>query len=84
MLKAAAGEKTSEEDKKKAAIEAAMARVKAKREKQHAAQANIDHLTETQKKAIAEVEARRAKAREKQQAQIEESKKESGKLMFLI
>jgi electron transport complex protein RnfC len=78
LLKATAGEKTSEEDKKKAAIEAAMARVKAKREKQHAAQANIDHLTEAQKKAIAEIEARRAKAREKQQAQIEESKKESG------
>ena len=77
LLKAAAGEKTSEEDKKKAAIEAAMARVKAKRDKQHAEQTNTQNLTDAQQKAIQEIEERRARAREKQQSQIEQKESES-------
>ena len=77
LLKAAAGEKTSEEDKKKAAIEAAMARVKAKRDKQHAEQTNTQNLTDAQQKAIQEIEERRARAREKQQSQIEHKESES-------
>lgn len=80
LLKAAAGEKTTEDDKKKAAIEAALARVKAKREQQNSQAKNVneEELTEAQKKAIAEVEERRTRAREKQQIKIEENKKEPG------
>lgn len=70
LLKATANEPDADKDKKKAAIEAAMARVKAKREQQNAQAENIDNLTESQKKAIEEVEQRRAAAREKKQASI--------------
>jgi len=65
LLKKVNGEKDSGEDAKKAAIDAAMARVKAKRETQHSNQANTDHLTEKQKQEIAEIESRRKKAKEK-------------------
>jgi electron transport complex protein RnfC len=70
LLKAASNETDTEQDKKKAAIEAAMARVKAKREQQNAKAANIDNLSEAQRKAIEEVEKRRAAAREKKQAAL--------------
>ena len=70
LLKATAGDASAEEDKKKTAIEAAMARVKAKREQQNAHAANIDNLTDAQKKAIEEVEQRRIAARQKKQAAV--------------
>ncbi len=46
-------------DPKKAAIEAALARVKAKKEGGHAAPRNVDNLTPEQQKKIAEIDARR-------------------------
>ena len=64
LLKQVSGEKDSGEDAKKAAIEAAMARVKAKRETQSIAAANTENLTEEQKKSIAEIDSRRKKAKE--------------------
>ncbi|MDH5601410.1 MAG: electron transport complex subunit RsxC [Gammaproteobacteria bacterium] len=64
LLKKVSGTKDNADDAKKAAIEAAMARVKAKREKQSITPANTDNLTEKQKKEIAEVEARRRNAKE--------------------
>lgn len=64
MLKKVHGEKDSEEDAKKAAIKAAMERVKAKRESQSVAPENTDNLTENQKKSIHEVDERRKKAKE--------------------
>ena len=65
LLKKVSGEKDSAEDVKKTAIEAAMARVKAKREAQSISPANITNLTEEQKKAIAEIDSRRKKVEEK-------------------
>ena len=64
MLKKVNGTKDTAEDAKKAAIEAAMARVKAKRETQSITPANTDNLTDKQKQAIAEAESRREKAKE--------------------
>lgn len=52
-------------DPKKAAIEAAMARVKAKRDNQDVATKNTANLTEQQKQAITAVETRRQRLREK-------------------
>lgn len=51
----------AKDDPKKAAIEAALARVKKKQEDKTEAPRNTDNLTEEQKKKIAEVDARRAK-----------------------
>jgi electron transport complex protein RnfC len=53
---------TKEQDAKKAAIEAAMERVRAKREQSDATPKNVDNLTPEQQQQIAEVDARRAKA----------------------
>ena len=69
LLKKASGDKdgsdkSSAEDAKKSAIEAAMARVKAKRESQSIVLANTENLTEQQKKSIAEADLRRKKAKE--------------------
>lgn len=64
LLKKVNGEKDSAEDVKKTAIEAAMARVKAKREVQSISPANITNLTKEQKKAIAEIDSRRKKVEE--------------------
>lgn len=64
LLKKVSGEKDSADDAKKAAIAEAMARVKAKRDKQAIKPANTDNLTEKQKKQIEEVEARRKKSKE--------------------
>jgi electron transport complex protein RnfC len=58
-LQRARGEKPETVDPKKAAIQAALDRVKARREQQHAEAKNINNLTEDQKKAIDEVERRR-------------------------
>lgn len=58
----ASNDKSSAEDAKKSAIEAAMARVKAKRDSQSITPANTDNLTAQQKKSIAEADARRKKA----------------------
>ena len=57
-------EKTSSKDDKKAAIQAAMERVRNKREQEHTQPKNIDDLTEQQQKLIEEVEARRKKKME--------------------
>jgi electron transport complex protein RnfC len=65
LLNKVNGEKDSEEDAKKAAIQAAMARVKTKRETNSVSPANISNLTEEQKKAISEIDSRREKAKEK-------------------
>ncbi len=62
LKKAQAG--SSEADSKQAAIEAAMARVKAKREQAEAQKRNVEDLSESQKQAIAAVEARRQRMRE--------------------
>ena len=64
LLKKVNGEKDSAEDAKKAAIEAAMARVKAKRKTQSITPENTDNLTEKQKQSIAEVDSRRKKTKE--------------------
>lgn len=64
LLKKVNGEKDSAEDAKKSAIEAAMARVKAKRDSQSIAPANTNNLTSQQQKAIAEADARRKKEKE--------------------
>jgi len=60
----ASSDKLSAEDAKKSAIEAAMARVKAKRDSQSITPANTDNLTPKQKKSIAEADARRKKEKE--------------------
>lgn len=65
LLKKVSGEKDNGEDAKKAAIDAAMARVKAKRETQSITPANTENLTERQKEKIAEIEAARQKAKGK-------------------
>ena len=54
----------SAEESKKAAIQEAMERVKAKRAARSVEPANTQNLTEEQKKAIAEIEARRKKLKE--------------------
>ncbi|MFK5912839.1 MAG: electron transport complex subunit RsxC [Woeseiaceae bacterium] len=64
LLKKSKSEKSnssesSEDDAKKSAIEAAMARVKAKREKQAITPKNMDNLSAQQKKSIAEADSRR-------------------------
>ena len=69
LLKKANGEKSSSDkssadDAKKAAIEAAMARVKAKRETQSVTAENTTNLTEQQQKSITEADLRRNKAKE--------------------
>jgi len=64
LLKKVNGEKDNAEDAKKSAIEAAMARVKAKRDAQSITPANTTDLTEQQQKSIAEADARRKKAKE--------------------
>ena len=64
LLKKVNGTKDSEDEVKKAAIEAALARVKAKRETQSVSPANTLNLTEQQKQAIAEIDSRRIKAKE--------------------
>ena len=58
LLKKVSGEKDSADDAKKAAIEAAMARVKAKRDNQSVTPANMNNLTDKQKKEIAEIDFR--------------------------
>ena len=64
LLKKVSGEKESPVDAKKSAIEAAMARVKAKRDAQSITPSNTTDLTEQQKKSIAEADSRRKKAKE--------------------
>jgi electron transport complex protein RnfC len=64
LLKKVNREEDSVEDTKKSAIEAAMARVKAKRATQPITPRNIDNLTQQQKQAIAEADSRRKKAKE--------------------
>lgn len=61
----ASNDKSSADDAKKSAIEAAMARVKAKRESQSITSGNTSNLTEQQKESIAEIDSRRKKAKEK-------------------
>jgi electron transport complex protein RnfC len=51
----------SDEDKKKAAIKAAMERARQKREQSGVEPKNIDNLTPEQQQMIAEVDARRSK-----------------------
>lgn len=64
LLKKVNGKKDDAEDAKKAAIQAAMERVKAKRDAQSITPANTTNLTEQQKKAIAEVDSRRKQTKE--------------------
>ena len=59
LLNRAQGKTESEADSKKAAIEAALARAKAKKEAMSAEPKNVDHLTPEQQKQIDEAEARR-------------------------
>lgn len=60
----ASNNKLSAEDAKKAAIEAAMARVKAKRKTQSITTANTTNLTEQQQQEIAEIDSRRKKEKD--------------------
>ena len=64
LLKKVNGEKDSADDAKKAAIKAAMERVKAKREDQSVTPKNTTDLTEQQKKTIAEIDAKRKKEKD--------------------
>lgn len=64
LLKKMNNEKDNADDAKKSAIEAAMARVKAKREAQSITPGNTNNLTEQQKESIAEIDSRRKKAKE--------------------
>ena len=57
-------DKSSIEEAKKSAIEAAMERVKAKRDAQSITPENTNNLTEQQKKTIAEIDSRRKNAKE--------------------
>lgn len=59
LLNRAQGKTESEADSKKAAIEAALARAKAKKEAMHIEPKNVDHLTPEQQKQIDEARARR-------------------------
>jgi len=65
--KAKAVKKDSASDDKKAAIQAAMERAKAKREATEVKPKNTENLTEAQKKQIEEAEARRAQDKAKQE-----------------
>lgn len=65
LLKKVNGETDNADDAKKSAIDAAMARVKAKRNAQAIVAENTTNLTEQQQKSIAEADARRKKAKEK-------------------
>ncbi len=58
-LRKARGEKSETPDPKKAAIQAALDRVKARKEQQDSGARNVEHLTDAQRKAIAEVDERR-------------------------
>ncbi|VAX11243.1 Electron transport complex protein RnfC [hydrothermal vent metagenome] len=58
------GSKSDDKDAKKTAIEAAMARVKARRAEQEQEKKNTANLNEAQKKAIEDIEARRKNAGE--------------------
>jgi electron transport complex protein RnfC len=70
----AKNKKTPEkDDPKKAAIEAALARVKQKQQDKTEAPKNVDNLTEEQKKKIAEIDARREKMKP-----AENTEKETG------
>ena len=60
-------ESSSDEAKKKAAIQAAMDRARAKRKESHINPKNVENLTEQQKQLIEEVEARRKKKLEQLQ-----------------
>ena len=64
LLKKTQGKKDAETDTKKEAIEAAMARVKAKRDAQQQQKKNVDNLTEKQQQALSEVEERRQRLSE--------------------
>jgi len=59
LLNRAQGKTESEADSKKAAIEAALARAKAKKDSLATSPKNVDHLTPEQQKQIDEAEARR-------------------------
>ncbi len=62
LLKKTQGKEDTEADTKQAAIEAAMARVKAKREDQEQQKKNVDNLSEKQQQALSEVEERRQRS----------------------
>ncbi len=64
LLKKVNGEKDSADDAKKAAIKAAMERVKAKREEQSTTPKNISNLTERQQNKIAEIDSKRKKEKD--------------------
>ena len=64
LLKKTQGKKDAETDTKKEAIEAAMARVKAKRDAQQQQKKNVDNLTEKQQQALSVVEERRQRLSE--------------------
>ena len=63
LLKKTQGKEDTEADAKQAAIEAAMSRVKAKRDGQEQAKHNLDNLTEKQQQAISKVEEKRQRSR---------------------
>jgi len=71
LLKKTQGKEDTEEDSKKSAIEAAMARVKAKREQQE--KKNVENLTEQQKQKIREIEERRQRLREAESSSEEKN-----------
>ena len=71
--RAKAVKKDAKADDKKAAIQAAMERAKAKRDSQEAAPKNTDNLTAEQQQKIAEVDARRAAAKDNDKNGKEES-----------
>jgi electron transport complex protein RnfC len=60
----AKNKETDKEDPKKAAIEAALARVKQKQQSGDTGPKNVENLTEEQKRKIAEVDARREKMKQ--------------------
>lgn len=74
--KAKAVKKGSAAEDKKAAIQAAMERAKAKRDTAEAAPKNTENLTEAQKRQIEEAEARRADKTKNAAEQANEDKKE--------
>ncbi len=64
LLKKTQGKEETGTDAKQAAIDAAMARVKAKRDDQEQQKKNVDNLSEKQQQALSEVEKRRQRLRE--------------------
>ena len=64
LLKKTQGKEDKETDSKKAAIEAAMSRVKAKRDGQEQVKQNVDNLTDKQQQAISKVEKKRQRSGE--------------------